>query len=58
MAGDIDGDGHVDVYDLLVFVDSFGRTLGQFGYDPACDLNGDNTVGVVDLLTLVGNFGQ
>jgi hypothetical protein len=56
--GDIDGDSHVDVYDLLVFVDSFGRTLGQFGYDPACDLNGDNTVDVVDLLTLVENFGQ
>ena len=38
--------------------DSFGRTLGQNGYDPACDLNGDNTVDVVDLLTLVENFGQ
>jgi hypothetical protein len=58
VAGDIDGDGHVDVYDLLTFVGSFGRTLGQNGYDPTCDLDGDNTVDVVDLLTLVEVWGQ
>ncbi len=54
--GDIDGDGHVDVVDLLTFVPCFGMTLGQRGYDPACDLDGNNSADVVDLLTLVGNW--
>jgi len=57
VSGDIDGDGHVDVVDLLFFVDSFGYGLGERGYDPKCDLVKDDYVDVVDLLTLVENFG-
>ena len=51
--GDIDGDGFVDVVDLLYMVDSWGRTRGQTGYDTRSDFNGDSSVDVVDLLILV-----
>ncbi len=57
VTGDIDGDGHVDVVDLLFFVDSFGLVLGDRGYDPKCDLNHDGSVDVIDLLTMVENWG-
>jgi len=49
--GDIDGDGDVDVVDLLAL-------LGAWGPCPDCpeDLNGDGTVDVLDLLLLLGNW--
>ncbi len=57
-AGDITRDSHVDVADLLVLADSWGKRLGQDGYDPACDLNGDNSVDVGDLLILSRTWGK
>jgi hypothetical protein len=58
LTGDADGNGAVDVADLLSVVGSFGLAEGDAGFDPACDFNGDQNVDVVDLLTLVGNFGK
>jgi hypothetical protein len=55
--GDINGDGGVDVVDLLYFVDAFGSVFGDPNYDPCCDFSNDGSVDVVDLLTLVENFG-
>ncbi len=55
--GDINGDGSVDVIDLLYLVDAFGSVTGDTNYDPAADFNSDGSVDVIDLLTLVENFG-
>ncbi len=54
---DINGDGSVDVVDLLYFVDAFGSVTGDPNYDPACDLSSDGSVDVVDLLILIGYWG-
>lgn len=54
--GDINGDGTVDVVDLLYFVDSFGLSEGETGYDARCDFNKDQKVDVVDLLTFVQDY--
>ena len=56
--GDVDGDGHVDVADLLSAVYTFGLSQGDPGYDPECDFNNDNAVDNLDLLILVENFGK
>ncbi len=55
--GDIDGDGHVDVIDLLYFVDAFCSVTGNAAYSVTCDFNADGSVDVIDLLTMVGNWG-
>jgi hypothetical protein len=55
--GDINGDGYVDVVDLLYLVDAFGSVTGDTNYDPDADFNNDGSVDVVDLLILVENFG-
>jgi chitodextrinase len=57
LSGDIDGDGHVDVVDLLYFVDAFGSVTGDANYNPAADFNTDGSVDVIDLLMLVDNWG-
>ncbi len=57
LAGDIDGDGHVDVVDLLYFANAFGSVTGDANYDVRCDLNADGSVDVIDLLTMVASFG-
>jgi lysophospholipase L1-like esterase len=57
LAGDVDGDDHVDVLDLLWFVDAFGSMIGDANYDARCDFNGDGAVDVVDLLIMVDYFG-
>jgi hypothetical protein len=55
--GDVDGDGSVDVRDLLYFVNSFGYKSGDAQFDPRCDFNDDGVVDVADLLRLVYSFG-
>jgi hypothetical protein len=55
--GDINGDGHVDYADLLIFVAAFGGLTGDANYNPLCDFNADGSVDVADLLNLVYNFG-
>ena len=57
VAGDVNGDGQVDVMDLLRMADSWAKNLGQRGYDPRCDLNADGAVDVVDLLILADAWG-
>jgi hypothetical protein len=54
---DVNGDGFVDVVDLLSLVYAFGTLCGDPAYDPACDFNHDCAVDVVDLLDVVYAFG-
>lgn len=56
--GDITGDDHVDVEDLLYLVEAFGTVPGDPAYDDRCDFNSDGSVDVVDLLTLIESFGN
>ncbi len=55
--GDVDGNGHVDVVDLLYLVAAFGSMTGDARYDTRCDFNQDGAIDVIDLLDMVYNFG-
>jgi len=50
-AGDVDGDGSVDVHDLLFIVSVWGSD------DPQGDVNGDGIVNISDLLDVMANWG-
>ena len=47
---DCNGDGVVDVVDILAVIDAWGTDTG-------CDVNGDGVLDVVDLLAVVGAWG-
>lgn len=51
--GDVNGDGYVNVDDLLVVISQWGPCPGCSG-----DLNGDGVVGVDDLLVILAHWGQ
>lgn len=48
--GDFNNDGIVDWADMLQFIHSgtFGKMLGDEGYDPMYDLNGDDRIDIED----------
>jgi hypothetical protein len=50
--GDINGDGHVDIHDLLELIAGWGPC----GDPCVADLDGDGTVDINDLLILVGQW--
>jgi hypothetical protein len=51
-AADFDGNGEVNVLDLLDLIAAWGATG-----DTPQDLNGDSVVTVLDLLVLIGAWG-
>ncbi|MDE2828961.1 MAG: M12 family metallo-peptidase [Gemmatimonadota bacterium] len=55
---DFDGDGTVGIPDFLLFVDQFGLSQGDEGYDVRFDLDGDGTIGIGDFLIFVEDFGK
>ena len=55
--GDVNLDTHVDAADVLILSGSWGKSVGEPGYDPAANINGDGSVDVSDLLLLATNYG-
>lgn len=54
--GDIDGNGQVDLFDLVAVVTGWGTCPDKPEPCPA-DVDGDGTVGVHDLIAVLLNFG-
>ena len=51
---DIDGDGTIDVVDLVTVAQAFGAT----GPGAFADANGDGRVNIIDLVTVAAHFGE
>jgi hypothetical protein len=51
LQGDLNGDDVVNCADLAIIKASFGKRVGQAGFDPRADVNGDGVVNIIDLST-------
>ena len=56
LIGDFNGDGVVNLSDHLLFVEVFGLSEGDDGFNTDMDLNGDGTIGIPDFLIFVSHF--
>jgi len=54
---DINNDGCVDIYDIIIVAVAFGSSEGSPNWNPTADINGDKTVDIYDLITVAANFG-
>lgn len=54
VAGDVNGDGEIDIVDAV----AVGAAFGNPGVNPAADLNDDGQVNVLDLILVSVNFGK
>jgi len=57
IAGDLDGDGCVDLVDLATLLATYGTCRGEPAYNATADLDMSGCVGLVDLAMLLANYG-
>lgn len=55
---DFSGDGMVDFADFLLFVQQYGLSQGDEGYDVRYDLDRDGTIGFGDFLIFANAYGR
>jgi hypothetical protein len=57
VAGDVDGDGDVDLADLAALLASYGLCDTDINFDPYADVDFSACVELADLATLLANYG-
>lgn len=56
--GDINFDGRVNIFDLVIVGKAFGTKPGQTGWDERADMNNDDVINIFDLVLIGKNFGK
>jgi len=56
--GDLNGDGIVDIFDVVTVSVAFGSTPEDSNWNPLADLNNDKAVDIFDVVTVTSNFGN
>jgi hypothetical protein len=57
LTGDINGDGVINIQDIVIAALAFGAKVGDSKYDPYADLKNDGLIDIVDLVIIGVNFG-
>ena len=58
IAGDVDGDHDVDIFDIVQLASCYGSEEGDSSYDSNCDLDGDRDIDIFDLVIAAGHYGD
>jgi predicted secreted protein len=54
---DFDGDGDVDVPDIMYCASLWGCQAGDACYDPCCDVDGDGDIDIADIMQVAAQWG-
>jgi hypothetical protein len=57
MAGDVDADRDVDIFDIVAIAGAYGCEPGDPLYAPKFDINCDNKIDIFDIVIAAGNYG-
>ena len=58
LAGDLNNDGIVDIYDVVMVANAFGSKPGDPNWNPVADLVQDGTIDIFDVVVVAKNFGK
>jgi hypothetical protein len=58
IAGDLNGDGTVDLKDLVLMACTYGSTPTCTNWDENADLDGNGRISLTDMVTLATHYGQ
>jgi len=58
MAGDVDHNDDVNIFDVIALVNAFGSMPGDPNWDERCDFDCTGEVNVFDAIAIVNNFGR
>ncbi len=58
LLGDTNNDNIINIQDFSILATSFGKSVGQVGFDARADFNGDGIVNIQDFSILATNFGK
>jgi hypothetical protein len=57
IVGDINHDGVVDIYDVVILAAAYGSTPSDPTWNSEADLSGDNVIDIYDVVLLARNYG-
>jgi hypothetical protein len=58
LAGDVDGDRHVSIFDIVKMASVYGISQPDPRYNPNCDVDGDGDIDIFDIVIAAGNYGE
>jgi hypothetical protein len=59
LAGDVDGDRDVDIFDIVTMAAGYGAAnQAATNYNPYSDLDNSYTINIFDIVTAAGNYGK
>jgi len=56
--GDVDGDGDVDIFDIVRMATIYGVVKPNPSYDPNCDIDNDGDIDIFDIVAAATNYGK
>jgi hypothetical protein len=58
IAGDVDGDRDVDIFDIVRMATTYGQPVQPTWPRPPSDIDGDGDVDIFDIVAAASNYGK
>jgi hypothetical protein len=56
--GDTNGDGKINILDVVMATSIYGSYRGSPNWNPLCDLNGDDHIDILDIVAITAAYGD
>jgi len=55
--GDTNGDGNIDIYDIVRLTSIYGAKRSEPGFNPNCDIDGNDVINIFDVVIATSQYG-